>query len=234
MAAEASSIAPSLTAVIFLDGAYEEASFYRDRAAEADLLVAADGGARFLLEEGVLPHLVVGDFDSLADCAVARLATGGVEIVRHPVRKDLTDGELAVGEALRRGAAEVLLVGALGALDHTLGHLSLLWSLEDRGIPAAILAPHLCASVVAASASGGVALDAPSGTRVSLMPVGGDAVVSLRGFAYPLVNGALRLGVCLGVGNTVVEDAAVSIAEGAVVVMVSWGHERFGRARASS
>ena len=61
----------------------------------------------------------------------------GVELIRHPVRKDRTDGELAVDEALRRGAGELVLAGALGALDHTLGHLAILRRVAARGVPRA-------------------------------------------------------------------------------------------------
>ena len=119
---------------MFLNGVYEETAYYVGWAAAADLVVGADGGARFLLAAGVSPDLVVGDFDSLAAARVAELEAAGVELVRHPVRKDQTDGELAVDEARRRGAGELVLAGALGALDHTLGHLAVLRRLEAAGV----------------------------------------------------------------------------------------------------
>ena len=43
-------------AVVFLDGAYEDAAYYRSWAAAAGLVVAADGGARFLLDIGGAPQ----------------------------------------------------------------------------------------------------------------------------------------------------------------------------------
>ncbi len=130
-------------AVVFLDGAYEDAAYYRAWAAAAGLVVAADGGARFLLGAGGAPDVVVGDFDSLPPADAERLAGLGVATVRHPTRKDQTDGELAVDEALRRGAGELVLAGALGALDHTLGHLAILRRLAERGVPARLAAPDL-------------------------------------------------------------------------------------------
>ena len=89
-----------------------------------------------------------------------RLEAAGVELVRHPVRKDHTDGELAVDEARRRGAGELVLAGALGALDHTLGHLAVLRRLEAAGVAAAWSAPRLTARVLAAPAE--ACLDAPA------------------------------------------------------------------------
>ena len=141
-----------LLAAVFLDGDHEEAAFYRAWAATADLVVAANGGARFLVDQGLTPDLVVGDFDSLDAAGAERLAAAGVELVRHPVRKDLTDGELAVEEARRRGAGELVLAGALGALDHTLGHLAILRRLAMAGVPARLVAPQLTVRVLAAPA----------------------------------------------------------------------------------
>jgi thiamine pyrophosphokinase len=218
------------TAAVFLDGVYEDAAYYREWATTAALVVAADGGARFLIAAGVRPDVVVGDFDSLPPADAASLAADGVELVRHPARKDVTDGELAVDEALRRGATELVLAGALGALDHTLGHLAILRRLAARGVAARLVAPHLTARVFVAPAE--TALDAVAGTRVSVAPLGADAVLTLRGFDYPLSRGVLPADACLGLGNFV--DAAgagrVIVHEGVVAVLVACGDESFGGA----
>ena len=49
----------------------------------------------------------IGDFDSLDAAAVEETRRRGARLVRHPVRKDRTDGELAVDEALDAGRAVV-------------------------------------------------------------------------------------------------------------------------------
>ena len=213
-------------AAVFLDGVYEETAYYLGWSAVADLVVGADGGARFLLAAGVVPHLVVGDFDSLSPAGVAELEEAGVELVRHPVRKDRTDGELAVDEARDRGAREIVLAGALGALDHTLGHLAVLRRLEAAGVTSRLVAPRLTGRVLIAPAAAD--LDAPAGTRVSLAPLGGDAVVSLRGLAYPLDHGTLPADACLGLGNTVTARGAVAVHDGVVALLVETGTEAFG------
>lgn len=219
---------PGLLAAVWLDGLYEEAEFYERLARRAGLLVAADGGARFLLARGLVPHVVVGDFDSLDAAGVAALEAEGVELVRHPVRKDQTDGELAVDEALRRGAGELVLVGAIGALDHTLGHLAILRRLATRGVPARLAAPRLAARVLAAPAA--VRLDASPGTRVSLVPLGDAAEVTLDGLDYPLDHGALPADAALGLGNSVAAGATATIIvhAGLVAVLVEDGDERLG------
>jgi len=216
-------------AVVFLDGDYDDPAYFRGWAEAADMVVAADGGARFLLEQGIRPDVVVGDFDSLPAAAVERLEAAGVELVRHPVRKDRTDGEMAADEALRRGAGELVLAGALGALDHTLGHLAILRRLAARGVAARLAAPRLTVRVFAAPDE--VQLDAPAGTRVSIVPLQGDALVTLEGFDYALDRGVLPQDACLGLGNAVVAAARILVHEGSVAVLVEDGGEAFGGVR---
>ena len=218
------------TAVVFLDGEYGDAVWYRALARRADILLAADGGAAFLAGLGVDPHAVVGDFDSLDGGVAEALQAAGVELLRHPVHKDVTDGELAVEEALRRGADEVLLAGGTGALDHTLGHLAILQRLQARGIAARLVAPDLAVAVLTAPAD--VSLAAPGGVRVSLAPVGADATVSLAGLEYPLDHGLLPADACVGLGNYVTAPggARIVVHEGTVVALVEWAGEPFAGA----
>ena len=214
-------------AVVFLAGAYEEADYYAAWAADADLVVAADGAAAFLVEQGIRPDVVIGDLDSLPGVTCAKLVGDGVEVVRHPVRKNETDGELAVAEALRRGAAEVLLAGALGALDHTLGHLAILRKLAAAGVAARLVSPQLTVRVFVAPTES--RLDAVPPTRVSLVALGGDAQVTLEGFDYPLVRQTLPWDTCLGLGNAVALPLpSIVVHEGTVAVLVASGEEAFG------
>jgi thiamine pyrophosphokinase len=214
-------------AVVFLDGDYGDPAFYRDLAGRADIVLAADGGARFLLGIGALPDAVVGDFDSLGAADAERLRAEGVEFLRHPVRKDVTDGELAVDEALRRGAGEVALAGATGALDHTLGHLAILRHLAARGVAARLAAPHLTVTMLLSPAA--IALDAAAGTRVSLVPLGGDATVTLVGLDYALDHSVLPADACLGLGNHVAErGASIELHDGIVALLVEHGDESSG------
>ncbi len=213
--------------VVFLAGDNGDPGRERQLAEQAAIRLAADGGARRLLELGVLPDAVVGDFDSLAADDLARLEASGVELQRHPVRKDLTDGELVVEEALRRGAGEVVLLGGTGALDHTLGHLAILTRLAARGVAARLVAQGLAVRVLVGPAE--ACLDAGPGTRVSVVPIGGDATVTLTGLDYPLDHGILPATACLGLGNRVAAPgpARIAVHAGSVAVLVGADDESF-------
>ena len=122
----------------------------------------------------------------------------------------------------RRRAGQIVLAGALGALDHTLGHLAILWRLAERGVPARLVAPGLTAWVLVAPRE--VTLDAAEGTRVSLVPLAGDARVSLRGLEYPLEHGLLPGAACLGLGNHVSSPpATIELHTGVVALLLSTG-----------
>jgi thiamine pyrophosphokinase len=103
-----------LRAAIFLNGFPDPPDLLRSVAERADLVVAADGGARYALDAGVVPDLVVGDMDSLGEAGAREVAERGALLERHPVRKDKMDAHLAVIAAGERGATDVELVCATG------------------------------------------------------------------------------------------------------------------------
>ncbi len=101
-----------------------------------DLVIAADAGYLTARRMGVLPSLLVGDMDSLGG-AERQAREEGVDILKVPCEKDETDTQLAVAEALKRGARELCIIGGLeGRLDHTLSLLALLEELDARGVRA--------------------------------------------------------------------------------------------------
>jgi len=207
-------------AVVFLNGEYTSAAFDRRLAATADLLLAADGGAARLDAVGMRPDVVVGDLDSLDERTASRLTAAGVRFRRHPVRKDQTDAELTVAEARAAGAGSIVLAGgAAGALDHVLGHLAVLRHLALEGVEACLVDERLWATVVVGPAT--LRMGGMNGSRVSLLSVSDEAVVTLRGFEYELERGRLAGQTCRGVGNSAAGPRqSVCVHEGIVLVLV--------------
>ena len=98
-----------------------------------DLVIAADAGYRNAQRLGEGVDLLLGDFDSLGEPDVP----DGVEILRVPAEKDVTDTQLAVQTAIERGAGELVLIGGLsGRLDHTLSNLAILELLCEKKLRA--------------------------------------------------------------------------------------------------
>lgn len=179
---------------------------------EGDLVIAADAGWLALREWGILPHLAVGDFDSLGD------APAGVPVVRHPVRKDETDMALAVEEGLARGYRQFALLGGVGGrTDHTLANLQLLTGLARRGCKALLLGADCAAMAVSAGASWRMRQE--TGT-VSVFCLGREARgVTVTGLSYEAQEITLTDDCPLGVSNAFIgAEAAVQVADGTVLV----------------
>lgn len=154
----------------------------REELARSDLVVCADGGARHLEGTGRLPDLLVGDMDSIAPEQLRRLEAACVEVIRAKQEKDETDAQLAVDEAIRRGASEIVFLGALGGrIDHALGNLMLMVCAAEKGVKAVIRDD----SCEVFAATGSVEITGRAGETVSLLPAGsGVSVRYLDGFKY--------------------------------------------------
>ena len=101
------------------------------RPAPEDTVIAADGGWRICREEGIVPDLLLGDFDSL------HTVPDFGHIRRVPVEKDDTDMMLAIKEGLARGETDFRLYGGVGGrTDHTIANLQGLLYLAERGCTA--------------------------------------------------------------------------------------------------
>ena len=188
----------------------------------ADLVVAADAGAGWLAALGRRPDLLVGDLDSVDSRLVDELAAAGVPIERHPPEKDASDTELALERAVAGGADRVVILGALGGarIDHELANLLLLadpaW---QRLADLRIVRGRTAVRAVHAGAS--LALEAPIGAVVTLIPIGGDADgVRTTGLRYELDGEPLRIGRSRGLSNVVAgRPASVSVERGTLLVI---------------
>jgi thiamine pyrophosphokinase len=185
-----------------------------------DYVVAADGGALALEQWKLLPHLVVGDMDSLGDAGVERMARKGIPVAKFPAAKEESDLELAVAQAIAAGATEIVLLGALGGdrLDHETANLLLL---ADPGYDSVRIEAR-CGTlrIRAIRGEGSLALSGPVGALVTLLPVSGDAGgVTTAGLRYALQDETLRFGRARGLSNEVASlPARVSLDTGTLLV----------------
>ncbi len=176
-------------------------------------VIAADGGLAELYKLRRVPDLILGDFDSY-DGALPE----GVELLRHPVMKDATDMELAVREAIRRGAGEIVIYGGLGGrMDHTFANIQLLVMLARRDVPSRLVGPKWTVTAI-----GDKSVDFGPENRglISVFAYGGDAVVSETGLLYGLDHHVLHDDKPLGVSNQFTGGPArVTVHSGLCVVM---------------
>jgi thiamine pyrophosphokinase len=205
-------------AVIVGGGAHAPAD--RRYLADADLVIAADGGADWLEAVGVSPHRLVGDLDSVDPVLADRLDATGVPVDRHPEDKDASDLELAVASAAAAGADELVVLGALGgALDHLAANLLLLGSATTAERRTSLVHDGTRAAMVVGP--GRRSIDAPPGSRVTLLPVG-EAVegVTTSGLRWALNDARLEPGSSRGLANVVIgPPAEVSLDAGRLLII---------------
>ena len=165
-----------------------------------------------------MPHLLVGDLDSISPEALAYCEAQGTRIVRHPPEKDETDAELALLEACRLGATHIILLGALGGrVDHALANIQLLAMPESSACQARIFdgASYLWLAQRLTEIRG------EPGDVVSLIPWGGDVEgIVTEGLYYPLRDEPLRVGPARGVSNVLTDPIArVTMRAGRLLVV---------------
>jgi thiamine pyrophosphokinase len=193
-----------LRAVIVADGDVRPGTAVSRALANVDLVVAADGGAVKAAQLGLSPAVVVGDGDSLSPAAADELRRAGVEAIVHPVDKDESDTELAVREAVARGATSVVILGALGGhrVEHSVANLLLLTLPELAAIDASIADNASTIRVIGAGGADSMAIDGEIGDFVSLLPLCDEvAGVTTTNLRFPLVDATLVQGQTRGLSN---------------------------------
>jgi thiamine pyrophosphokinase len=189
--------------------------------ADANLVVAVDGGAAWLASIGRRPDVLVGDLDSVDPALVASLEAAGVPIERHPTQKDASDTALALEYVRRQGVSEAVVIGAFGGrTDHEIANVLLL--VAERGASGMDLRLVRGPTLVRCLRAGErLPIEAPPGSLISLLPVGGDSGgVVTSGMRYPLQDEPLPLGSTRGLSNEVVAaDASVQLTAGTLLVI---------------
>jgi thiamine pyrophosphokinase len=208
-------------AIIFANGELNRPESARLALQPGDVLIAADGGARLCRQLGLTPSILIGDFDSLDDADLAYYQSSGTEIIRHSMRKDYTDLELALRHAYSLGIKEALVFAALGKRwDQTLANLLLPASADLAGMT--IRLADGFQEIMPLRGPGQLVLQGQPGDTVSLIPLGGDAYgVSTDQLEYPLFGETLYFGATRGLSNVLLgEIAEVRLREGLLLCVV--------------
>ena len=208
--------APAPRVLLLCNGEPPSPALLRRLAGEADMIVAADGGANAALRSGVRPDVIIGDLDSILP--ETREKFRGVRMVRV-TRQDNTDLEKALDFISASGPAAVAVAGATGGrIDFTIGNLSVFWK-YTRALGITFVGDGWRAF----PALGRRAVNAPRGTTVSLLPFGTCGGITLRGLRYPLPDAEMRPGE-IGVSNVVsTSPFSVTVRRGRMLIVMFGG-----------
>lgn len=179
------------------------------------LVICADKGIENAKKAGVVPHLYVGDFDSC-------VPPGEGEVLRFSAEKDVTDTEIAVDEAIKRGADSILILGGTGGrADHGFANILLLARVAKKGIDIKMYDGTNLLFVLTESSE----ISKNNFKYLSVFPLFGDVEnLSLSGVKYPLLNYLLPSASSLCVSNEIKgESAKISFSKGDLLVILSAG-----------
>jgi thiamine pyrophosphokinase len=204
------------TAVIFVNGELNNAEKVRRWVESADLIVAADGGLRHALALTILPHLLIGDLDSVSPSEVSQFKEAGREIIQFPPEKNETDLELALFHIIQLGYQKITLIGALGGRsDQMVANLLLLSDPQLAGLDIRLVDDKEEVFIIRKKTQ----ITGKPGDRVSLLPLSETVQgVTTTALLYPLLNETLYRHKTRGVSNEMISDiATIQIQEGLVL-----------------
>lgn len=183
-----------------------------------DLVIAADAGAKVLIENHKPIHVALGDFDSL-DGQVLKELQKDHEVKVLPREKNLTDSEAAFWQAKKLGATTMILLGATGTrLDHSLANLGLLLLGQREGIPVTLYDDHNEVFLV----TSGQKIPKQEGVYLSFLPWGQEVKnFTIVGAKYPLSGHDLSLASTRTISNEFQDDVTTFFEEGQVLCILS-------------
>lgn len=200
--------------LILCSAEIENIDFLRGYITDDCLVICADGGYKHARRLGIVPDLWLGDGDSQGIDEVC-----AAEKKVFPTHKDFTDTDLAVEEALARGADEIVIAGGTGGrLDHEFSHFCLLKKILDRGAKGFLVDEKNEITME----NKNFTLRGNDKKYVSFFPYGGSVTgFSITGLRYTARNMTLDCGEAAASSNCFDGDdeAHISLETGYVLVM---------------
>lgn len=216
---------------IFLNGEYPEFNDYHLELLKDRIIYCADGGTNFAYKQGIVPHAIVGDLDSINPEVLEYYRKKDVKIYDYSSNKDYTDFGIAllhicgyenVGMNDRFQKEEidfyqnkdVLVFGATGGrMDMSIGNAKLL--AKNTNMKYISHQNELMYYVNKEDVINGKA-----GKRFSLIPLSDLKELTLEGFVYSLKDKDISRDMSL-VSNIIKDDSAkISAKSGDMLIII--------------
>ena len=187
----------------------------------ADRWIGVDRGAYHLLEQGIVPDAIVGDFDSVTEEEYASISGAVAHVETFQSEKDETDTELALERALAFQPEAVLLTGVTGGrLDHYEAALRSVYRMQ-------LAHPHIRFKIINQQNELRFLLPghhhlAREGQRYVSFFAYGEAIreVTLRGVKYETTDEVIEQGTSRFTSNEIIRDDAYIAFSSGICLMV--------------
>lgn len=181
----------------------------------ADYIIACDRGWKHAESLGLMPDLIVGDFDS------SPKPEGGIPVECLPTRKDDTDTMYAVRKALEKGYRDIVIACAFGGrFDHSFANLQSAAFAVSHGGRCRLIGEGTQALVFTSSRE---VFPRRDGWSLSVFALSDECTqVTVQGTKFECKAVTLINAFPLGVSNVwEAEEASVSVENGIVMVVQS-------------
>jgi thiamine pyrophosphokinase len=172
-----------------------------------DFIIGVDHAAYWLITQNIIPNLAIGDFDSTTKKELLNIKKLCPNTKVFSSKKDFTDTELAVLEAIKLKPKNLIIYGATGnRIDHTLGNIYLLEKLLKHSISSCIKDSHSEVYLINHKL---ILKKEKLFPFISILPLTNSVVISLTGFAYNLDHKTITRGQSIGVSNQIIKTTAI-------------------------
>ncbi len=179
---------------------------------ECEYIICADGGFDHLYNNGVMPDLLVGDFDSVKNKPDIK------NKITLPVEKDETDTLFALKKAFEKKPDEIFIYAGIGTrFDHSYANVCLLNLCLEKNIKAVLTDGFNRVYLI----DDDMEFQNETGNTVSIYSFSEECEgVTLEGFKYPLKDFTLKKYNLIGTSNIIEEkNAKIKIKSGKILVV---------------
>ncbi|MDO4291757.1 MAG: thiamine diphosphokinase [Eubacteriales bacterium] len=190
-----------------------------------DYVIAADGGYRHCRRLGIVPDLILGDFDSVQEeeagqiARIRQISPDSVTVL--PVEKDDTDMLAAIRAGLSEGYREFYIYGGEGGrLEHTIANLQCLVFLKEQGAKGYLMGEKNTVFIIRDET---VWFEERATGYLSLFSMGERAEgVTIRRMKYELADAVLTNSYPIGISNEFMgQRASVTVRRGTLLAILS-------------
>lgn len=184
-------------------------------------VIAADSGWAYAIAAGKVPHVLIGDMDSISPLHLQDARERDVDIIEHSPDKDHTDTELALhfAQSLKYDNIHVI-TGGGDRFDHVLAMVHSLVNVAEE----AIVTAHIGQSFARiATPKEPTVINSNINDTISLIPLGGHAKgVTTSGLKWNLTRSTLKSFESRGVSNVATaETVSVRIRTGTLAIITT-------------
>ncbi|MCP4632821.1 MAG: thiamine diphosphokinase [candidate division Zixibacteria bacterium] len=176
------------TAAIFLNGTYplESKKFYISeykKMARQSFIIAVDGALNFFRDNKLLPHMILGDWDSAGYSK--RKLFQDIEVISTPDKDNLiTDGELSLQWCVDNNISDVVIYGGIDTVfetDHLMGNIFMMFAYINifRSIKMRDYIQEIIPIV-----DGVISGEGNAGENISVVPLSKSIIFEAQGLQY--------------------------------------------------